>query len=221
MKSAELREFLQQHALSQDEFARMVGASLRSVSSWVSEGGSDVPGPVEAYTRLFIQLPEYGRQVEILQARGQGGIMRDGVFFINYSSLGVPGWCTLTLDGGAAYGFDVAGGMYDGTYTFDATRGVANVELQVTIPPRVAVVWGPAKPYGWSFAVNAALNPNVDEGQLRLANALGPDVEVSYRFVRSLPARPVAQTPHSPSSKELLEAAMILQIMGGKNPPIA
>ncbi|MGD0969035.1 MAG: hypothetical protein ABR949_12215 [Candidatus Aquilonibacter sp.] len=121
--------------------------------------------------------------------------MRDGVFLISYSSLGIPGWCTLTLDQGTAYGFDLAGGMYDGTYKFDATRQVADVELQVTIPPNVAVVWGPAKPYTWSFVVKASLDPNADHGQLRLANELGPEVDVSYRFMRSLPVRPVPTLP--------------------------
>ncbi len=116
--------------------------------------------------------------------------MRDGVFLMSYSSLGLPGWCTLTLDRGVAYGFDMAGGMYDGTYAFDPERRVADVELAVTVPPNVATLWGPAKPYTWSFAVTAAFDPNADEGLSRLTNTLGvPDADVAYRFIRPLPAR--------------------------------
>ena len=215
MKHAELREFLKRYRLSQDDFAKMVGASLRSVSSWLAQGGSDIPGPAEAYIRLFTQLSEYGRQLEMLRAKGQGAMMRDGVFFIDYSSLGVPGWCVLTLDRGTAYGFDVAGGMYDGAYTFDSERRLADVELAVTIPPNAAVVWGPAKPYQWSFAVHVAVDPNADEGHARLVNTLGgPDVDASYRFIRGLPARAEdAMGFAAATMPEAFAAAQILTMM--------
>lgn len=220
MKHAELRDFLKRYQLSQDDFAKMVGASLRSVSSWLAEGGSDIPGPAEAYTRLFAQLSEYGRQLEIGRAKGRGVIMRDGVFLMSYSSLGLPGWCTLTLDRGVAYGFDMAGGMYDGTYAFDPERRVADVELAVTVPPNVATLWGPAKPYTWSFAVTAAFDPNADEGLSRLTNTLGvPDADVAYRFIRPLPARGIFADGDMSFAATMMPAAVAgAQILAAMRP---
>ena len=50
--------------------------------------------------------------------------------------------------------------MYDGTYTFDAERRIADLERGVSVPPHAATVWGDGKPYAWSFAIRAALDPH-------------------------------------------------------------
>lgn len=197
MAPEELRAWLLGVGLSQAELARLVGASARSVSSWTADAGS-VPGPVEAYTRLFSLVPGNVRQLELQRLKGEKFIMRDGIYFVKYGASGSQGWVMLTFDRGAAYGVDLAGGSYDGVYLFDAEHGLAEVKMQVTIPANVPVVWGPAKPYEWAFPLTAIIDPHVDHGQLRFTSPVAPDLEVSYHFLRPLPPRSPSGVPFLP-----------------------
>ena len=74
MTPEELRAWLLGAGLSQAELARLVGASARSVSSWTADAGS-VPGPVEAYTRLFSLVPGNVRQLELQRLKGRRNLL--------------------------------------------------------------------------------------------------------------------------------------------------
>lgn len=197
MTPAELRAWLRETQLTQAELGSLVDASVRSVSAWTAEGGS-VPGPVAAYARLFSNLPDSARQLEVRRLRGEKATMRDGMYLISYASQGNAGWAVLTFDRGAVYGFDPMGGRYDGVYLFDTDTATATATVQVTIPAGIQVVWGPAKPYTWSFEVTATLLPYVDVGHINIMNSLGPDLTADYRFVRPLAARSSSGIPFLP-----------------------
>ena len=77
MTSDELKLVLQEIDVSQANFARLVGVTSRAVSLWSNDARA-IPGPAEAYLRLFRLLPTNLRQIELSRLNERGMGMRDG-----------------------------------------------------------------------------------------------------------------------------------------------
>lgn len=186
MLSDDLKTTLNSIGVTQAEFARLSGVTPRAVSLWIA-GDRTIPGPVEAYARLLQTLTPAQRQIEIAKLKQRRTAMRDGMYGIEFSSTTGHGIGVLVLDNGRAYGADAAGGKYDGDYLYDEAKRMAELRLKVTFPPNVRAVFGVSHPYEWSIDLTTNLNPHADAGQVSLTTPLGPRINATYKFLRTLP----------------------------------
>lgn len=186
MTSNDLRAVLQELELTQADFARLIGVTLRAVTLWVA-GERAIPGPVDAYVRLFQFLPPNLRQIELNRLKQKGSNMRDGIYGITFQGTYGQGMGVLIFDSGRVYGTDEAAVRYDGEYIFEEASGLADVKIKVTYPPNVRAVQGISNPYEWSIDVTAKFDPRQNSGTLKLMTSLGKPVSAQYVFLRSLP----------------------------------
>src|SRR6266436_3751706 len=118
MTNDELRSALAEMGLGQSELARLIGVTSRAVSLWLS-GDRAIPGPAEAYIRLFRVLPPGLRQIELNRLKERGTPMRDGMYGISFQGRQSAGMGVLIFDAGRAYGTDSQGVKFDGEYVFN------------------------------------------------------------------------------------------------------
>lgn len=186
MLTDDLKVILSGVGITQTEFARLIGVTPRAVSLWMV-GDRAIPGPVEAYARLLQALTPPQRQAEIAKLKDRRTAMRDGMYGVEFSSTAGQGMCVLVLDNGRAFGADAAGAKYDGDYLYDEAKRLAELRLKVTFPPNVRAVFGVSHPYEWSIDVTTNLNPHADSGRVNLTTPLGPRINATYKFLRTLP----------------------------------
>jgi hypothetical protein len=189
MMPKELRAFLLEAGLSSSDFAKLIEVTPRAVTMWLSRERS-IPGPVEAYTRIFRTLPTGIRQREFSRLREAKATMRDGMYAVQYQSVGGGGYATVVFDGGRIYGADPFGGKYDGYYTYDDSTGMALAQVKVTLPPNVPAVFGPAYPFEWSVDISGNMDPRLERGHVQFATPMGPSIDAQYQFLRELPTSP-------------------------------
>ena len=157
---------------------------------WV-QGEREIPGPAEAYLKVFQLLPPSVRAVEVERTIGKENSMREGMYQIQFHTSGNPqnwGIGTLVFGGGMVYGVDAGGAKYDGAYEPTATDGVVNAKVKVTFPPNGMSIFGIVHPYEWSIEVTTLLDSRQDHGNLDVDTSLGRSVVADYQFLRSIPA---------------------------------
>ncbi len=186
MRSIELKAFFAEHGLSQSEFGRLVGVTSRAVTLWLGEERA-IPGPVEAYARVFQMLPPNLRQIELNRLKAKGTAMRDGMYGITFQGQQGAGMGVMIFENGRVYGTDTEGVRYDGWYVFDEVTGLADVKVKVTFPPNVQAVFGISNPYEWSFDVTTTLNPALNAGPIPVKTSLGRPIKAQFVYLRSLP----------------------------------
>jgi len=189
MEGVELKASVKELGLSPQDFARLAGVTPRAVSLWVS-GERAIPGPLEAYLRSLKLLPPHLRQVEFNRLKGEGSMMRDGMYGITFQSPvrgGGAGLGALIFDNGRVYGSDSERVRYDGEYIYHEATGLADVKLKVTFPPNVMSVFGVKNPYEWAFDVTATIDPRRDLGDVQVRTSIGQAITAQFRFLRSLP----------------------------------
>ncbi len=189
MFGTELRAILVSSDVSQVTFAKLVGVTARAVNMWV-RGEREVPGPVEAYLRLFQMLPISLRQAEIEKAIGKDSSMREGMYQIQFHTSGDPrnwGVGTLVFGGGVIYGVDAGGAKYDGTYSPTGVDGIVDAKVKVTFPPNGMSIFGIMHPYEWSIEIGTQLDSRKEGGQLNISTNVGTNVTASYQYLRSIP----------------------------------
>jgi hypothetical protein len=194
VSGADLRAFLERTDLPQGQFAKLLDVTPRAVSLWLAEERA-LPGPAEAYIRLFEAMPKTLRHIELQRLKESVPRMRDGMFAVFYHSQTEAGtglgYATMILDGGKAYGADPFGGTYDGDYAYDEATETADVHLKVTFPPNVQAVFGPVHPYEWSIDITGKVDPNLDRGFTEFATVIGPKIKAQYQFLRTLPSKSI------------------------------
>ena len=186
MTSHDLRALLAEFELTQADFARLLGITLRAVALWVADERT-IPMTVDAYVRVFRLLPPNLRQIELNRLKQKGTNMRDGMFGITFQGQHGKGMGVLIFDSGKVYGTDEAAVRYDGDYIFDEASGLVDVKVKVTYPPNVRAVQGIANPYEWSIIVETKFDPRQNSGALNLKTSLGQPLAAQYVFLRSLP----------------------------------
>jgi DNA-binding transcriptional regulator YiaG len=78
MKREDLKALLLEVGLSQADFARLIGVTSRAVTLWMNDERA-IPGPAEAYARVFRLLPPNIRQTELARLKYQfSGATRSG-----------------------------------------------------------------------------------------------------------------------------------------------
>jgi hypothetical protein len=186
MSRVDLRVILEEIGLSQANFARLLQVTPRTVNLWLG-GDRDIPGPVEAYVRLFKSLTASQRQTELARLKQKESAMRDGMYGVSYSSVAGEGYCVLVFDEGRVFGVDPWGAKYDGEYVYDSQTGMAEFGVKVTFPAHCQSVLGISHPYEWSLDLKTALNPRQDSGVLRISTPVGRNIDAQYRYLRPLP----------------------------------
>lgn len=186
MSIDELRGFLRKSGLAPGELAKLLGITPRAVGLWLS-GERDVPGPADAYMRIFLDLSAGARSIELRRLTESKPTMRDGMYAVQYQSGTSSGYATVVLDNGRAYGADPAGGSYDGYYHYDEAIGTATVHLKITFPPNVPAVFAPAQPFEWSVDIVGDVDPRLSRGPVEFTTALGHKIHAQYHFLRELP----------------------------------
>jgi hypothetical protein len=186
MTSHDLKTLLTEFELTQADFARLLGITLRAVALWVADERT-IPMTVDAYVRVFRLLPLNLRQIELNRLKQKGTNMRDGMFGITFQGQHGKGMGVLIFDSGKVYGTDEAAVRYDGDYIFDEASGLVEVKVKVTYPPNVRAVQGIANPYEWSIIVETKFDPRQNSGALKLKTSLGQPLSAQYVFLRSLP----------------------------------
>ena len=186
MTSKDLKSFLTEFELTQSDFARLLGVTLRAVALWLADERT-IPMTVNAYVRLFRLLPASLRQIELNRLKQKGTNMRDGMFGITFQGQHGRGMGVLIFDSGRVYGTDEAAVRYDGDYVFDEATGLVDVKVKVTFPPNIKSVQGISNPYEWSIDVTAKFDPKQNSGNLKLMTSLGRPLTAQYVYLRSLP----------------------------------
>jgi hypothetical protein len=186
MTGHDLKTLLTEFELTQADFARLLGITLRAVALWVADERT-IPMTVDAYVRVFRLLPLNLRQIELNRLKQKGTNMRDGMFGITFQGQHGKGMGVLIFDSGKVYGTDEAAVQYDGDYIFDEASGLVEVKVKVTYPPNVRAVQGIANPYEWSIIVETKFDPRQNAGALKLKTSLGQPLSAQYVFLRSLP----------------------------------
>lgn len=186
MSGQAFKDLLAKMELAQSDFARLVGVTPRAVNLWATNGRA-IPGPAEAYLRLFQLLPTNLRQIELARLKERGISMRDGMFGITFQGQVSAGLGVLVFDAGRVYGTDSEGARYDGEYVFHEDASRADVVVKVTFPPNVATVFGISNPYEWAIDVSTSFNPKQNAGPLDVKTSLGRPIAAQFKYLRALP----------------------------------
>jgi transcriptional regulator with XRE-family HTH domain len=188
MLARDLRNKLAEFELSQVEFARLVGVTPRTVNMWL-QGDREIPGPIEAYVRLFELVPISALADEIAKARGKDLVMKEGMYQIQFHADNDPGkWGvgSLIFESGRIYGADAGGAKYDGEYETSPNPELVDVKIRVTFPANGMSIFGIANPYEWSLGIRTQLDRRKDSGIVQVQTDVGPAF-ANYLFVRSIP----------------------------------
>jgi hypothetical protein len=186
MRASDLKTSFSELGITQADFARLIGVTSRAVTLWLAEERA-VPGPVEAYLRLFRLMPPNLRHIELNRLRQKGTAMRDGMYGITFQGQQGAGAGVLVFESGRVYGTDTEGVRFDGEYSFRENANEADVRVKVTFPPNVTAVFGISNPYEWSIDVTTTLNTAQRSGPLALKTSLGKAIRAQYTYLRGLP----------------------------------
>jgi hypothetical protein len=186
MRGDELRALAVEFGLPHVDLARLLGVTSRAVTLWIAEE-RNIPGPAEAYLRIFRLLPPNLRQIELNRLKQKGSGMRDGIFGMAFQARGVGGMGILIFESGRIYGSDTERVKYDGSYIYNEATRLAAINVKVTFPPHVKAVFGVSNPYEWSFDVTAEFDPNKDSGLIAVKTSIGQPIQAQYRYLRALP----------------------------------
>lgn len=181
-----LRSFLRDHNLTQAQFAQLMDVSVGAVAQWLS-AARGIPGPVEAYLNLLLRLPPSLQENELSRVQKEKPMIY-GMYLIQFAGTAGSGLATLTFDDGRVYGFDEAGGEYDGVVRPSATPGVADVVIDVKMKAHQhTVAGGFSQPFDWSMQVSTSIPVNSKQGNVVVSTNVGQSLSASYKFMRALP----------------------------------
>lgn len=186
MTSDELKAALNELALSQAEFARLIDVTSRAVALWMTEERA-IPGPVDGYLRVLRLLPQNLRQNELNRLRQKGTNMREGMFGITFQGQQGAGMGVMVFENGRVYGTDTEGVRYDGEYLFNEGSGLADVKVKITFLPNVKAVFGISNPYEWAIDVTTTFNPRENSGPLAVKTSIGQQIAARFVYLRPLP----------------------------------
>ncbi len=86
---------------------------------------------------------------------------KEGFYQIRYAGQAGQGVGIMVLDTGLVVGCDVVGGRYDGTYNYNQTTDLLDLEVTVWVPPGTWLVQGiPARSEPYTFQARASIPRN-------------------------------------------------------------
>lgn len=186
MDGNQLRAKISGWNLSQSEFAGWLQVSPGAVAQWLAETRA-IPGPVIAFISLFESLPSSLQTIHLSQIR-KGNADMEGMYVIEFAGTAGTGGATLTFKGGAVYGFDLGGGVYDGHYRPGAQPGTVDVEVVVKMPAgSPSVIRGIVQPFDWTVIAKATIPTNAQAATVKVHTNLGESVIAKFTKMRGLP----------------------------------
>lgn len=190
MAEQSLRDVLDRLGIRQAELARLLDVSARTVSLWAT-GDTPLPGPVAAYLRLMQQLPTDLLAAELTRLEGRHPMLDEGIYTLDYRGehMGqLDGDSALAvLRNGKILGSDRFGGVFAGSYEFDATNGRNKVHVRMQVPPGGELVNGfAAGPSGALIDIVAAFERAAPASKA-LVEVAGRPVEIQLTYLGPLP----------------------------------
>lgn len=145
MSDRGLRLALERLGLKQIELAELLSVSPRSVSLWAT-GAAALPGPVAAYLRVAQSLPPAALAREIGRLGRRQRMLDEGIYSLNYRAE-IAGRADAddalaVLRNGRILGSDRWGGMFTGSYEYDAATTTNTVHIRMQIPPGGRLISG-------------------------------------------------------------------------------
>ncbi|UXR90898.1 hypothetical protein [Agrobacterium tumefaciens] len=185
MNKNELKNAMSDLGLSPALLAKLLDVTPRAVSLWLN-GDRAIPGPAEAYLKLFASLSSEQQASEINEAKQEKVAMKDGMYAIEYEGSNGQGMGVLIFDNGKVFGSDVGFGKYDGAYTMNVNSKRADIRLRVEMPAGSASIFGPPQPFSWNIEVTTSIDPAKDTDVINVHTDVG-QARAKYTFMRSLP----------------------------------
>lgn len=186
MDAKQLIDTMATLGLEKPTLARLLGVTVRAVNNWIA-GDREIPGPAEAYLRLFQSLPRAMQAAEVAKLENNA-MTYDGLYLVEYEGRAGTGSAALVFMNGVVFGHD-GGVQYDGS--FEPSPGLPNhmdVRLRLIVPPGVALVQGvPPQPAEYNFTINVRV-PTSGRTPLRADTPYGP-VAFQIGRLRGLPER--------------------------------
>ncbi|MDX2258709.1 MAG: hypothetical protein NW205_07285 [Hyphomicrobiaceae bacterium] len=188
MAETGLKCSLERIGLRQADFARLIGVSARTVSLWAT-GEKALPGPVCAYLRLIRDMPPDALARELRRVAGRAKMLDEGLYSLSY---GVPGGAKsdtalAVLRNGKVLGSDRLGGVFSGTYEFDAVEEINRLHVRLKMPPRGTLVTGHVSgSQGEVIDILAAVERAAPLSRATVS-VLGSPVEIELSFLGALP----------------------------------
>ncbi len=145
MSERGLKESLQRLGIRQAELARLLDVSPRTVSLWAT-GDSPLPGPVAGYLRVLEMAGADAKGRELKRLEGRARMLDEGIYGLAYTGehLGEAdgGDALAVLRNGKILGSDRWGGVFSGSYEYDAAAGTNKVHVRLDVPPEGVLVTG-------------------------------------------------------------------------------
>lgn len=112
----------------------------------------------------------------------------EGMYGVAFAGVDGTGQGVLVVNNGLAYGYDVGGGKYDGSYTPSKSPGHIDLRLRVTVPPGTSLVQGvPPQPMEYSFDITCTLKARADTF-IQVPTPVAPTpVQAHIQFLRDIP----------------------------------
>ncbi len=145
MSEQSLKSTLERLGLRQTEFARLIEVSPRTVSVWAT-GDARLPGPVAAYLRVLNMLSPSERAEEFKRLKGRDKMFDEGLYRLNYAghdnAEATSDDALAVLRNGKILGSDRWGGLFTGSYEFDASVETNKLHVRLQVPPGGILVNG-------------------------------------------------------------------------------
>jgi len=186
-----LKYALERFGLRQAEFARLLAVSPRTVSQWAT-GTSEIPGPVAAYLRLLRHSGPDGVAGELSRLEGRSYMLDEGLYGLSYRAeeeeTGPEGGDALAvLRNGKILGSDRWGGVFAGSYVYDAACKLNRVHVRLDMPPDGVLVTGyRSGPAGETLEIVATFERAAPVSQA-VVKVEGKAVAVELTYIGPLP----------------------------------
>jgi transcriptional regulator with XRE-family HTH domain len=185
MSGQSLKDVLQRLGIRQAELARLLDVSPRTVSLWAT-GDAPLPGPVAAYLRVLQLSGPTAVSEEIQRLEGRTKMLDEGIYGLAYKGeyLGHHdgGDALAVLRNGKILGSDRWGGVFAGSYEYDAVGEINKVHVRIEVPPEGMLVTGfSAGATGATLDIVAAFERASPLSSTRVEIAGRPiDLELTY-----------------------------------------
>ncbi len=188
--SSNLKSILKQLGLKQAELAKLLDVTPRTVSQWAT-GETAIPGPVRGYLRVLGAMPTELRTQEFNRLEERHKMLDEGIYELFYKAPDteqIPGESALcVLRNGKILGSDRWGGVFEGSYKYDAIRNTNSLHVRLKVPPEGELVTGfSAGPNGATIEVTTTLDRAAPLTQTTVDIADQP-VELQMKFLGPLP----------------------------------
>lgn len=190
MTGLNLKDALDRLGLLQSEFARLVDVSPRTISLWAT-GEKSMPGPATAYLRLLERLPKDVLTDELKRLERRPKMFDQGIYSLHYRGRDMAehdgGNALAVLRNGKIFGSDRWGGVFAGSYEFDAADESTRVHVRIDVPPNGELVTGfAAGPKGASIDIAGKFDRPAPQS-ISVVEVAGRPVEVQLTYLGPLP----------------------------------